>query len=63
MTAAMDDTADERLVWALLAVGGSVGALLRAALAEQPGTEPDRVLAAIASAASRQAIETAREGS
>lgn len=85
-----DDTAGERLVWALtaavarddreagllleqeadeqtvrdallFAVGGSVGALLRATLAEQPGAEPDRVLAAIATAASLQAIQAARE--
>lgn len=87
-----DDTAAEKLVWALtaaiarddreagllleqeadeqtvrdallFAVGGSIGALVRATIAENPGADldrdMDRALAAIAEAASRQAIAEA----
>jgi hypothetical protein len=89
---APDDTAGERLVWALtaaiarddreagllleqeadeqtvrdallFAVGGAVGALLRATIAENPGTDRDRgvdrALTAIAEAASRRALALA----
>jgi len=89
-----DDTAGERLVWALtaavarndreaallleqeadeqtirdallFAVGGAVGALVRATIAENPGADrdrdTDRALTAIAEAASRRALfEAAR---
>lgn len=89
-----DDTAGERLAWALTAaiarddreaallleqeadeqtvrdalaysIGGAVGALLRAAIAENPGADRDRdthrALAAIADAASRQALQAAAD--
>lgn len=87
---APDDTAGERLVWALTAavarddreaailleqeaseatvrdalayaIGGSIGALLRAAIAENPGADRERALAAIAEAASRQALAEAAQ--
>lgn len=58
----LEQEADERTVRdaLLFAVGGSIGALLRATIAENPGADlhrdRDRALAAIAQAASRQAI-------
>ena len=61
----LEQEADEQTVRdaLLFAVGGSVGALLRATIAENPGTDlerdTDRALAAIAQAASRQAIAEA----
>lgn len=61
----LEQEADEATVRdaLLFAVGGSIGALARAAIAENPGgdlhRDMDRALAAIAEAASRQAIAEA----
>ena len=61
----LEQDADERTVRDALAfaVNGTIGALLRASIAETPGAElgrdTDRVLAAIADAASRRALEAA----
>lgn len=57
----LETEADERVVRDALAfaVSGAVGALLRATVAEDPGTDPDRALAAIADAASLQAVAAA----
>lgn len=61
----LEQAADEQTVRDALAyaIGGSIGALLRATIAENPGADlerdTDRALAAIAEAASRQAIAEA----
>lgn len=61
----LEQEADEATVRDALAyaIGGSIGALLRATIAVQPGADlerdRDRALAAIAQAASRQAIAEA----
>lgn len=61
----LDEAADEATVRDALAyaIGGSIGALLRATIAEHPGADlhrdMDRALAAIAEAASRQALAEA----
>lgn len=63
----LEQEADEQTVRdaLLYAVGGAVGALVRAAIAENPGADRDRdmdrALAAVAEAASRRALfEAAR---
>jgi len=61
----LEQEADERTVRdaLLFAVGGAVGALVRAAIAENPGADQDRdmdrALAAIAEAASQRALAEA----
>lgn len=61
----LEQEADEQTVRdaLLYAVGGAIGALVRATIAENPGSDlhrdKDRALAAIAEAASRQAITEA----
>lgn len=61
----LEQEADEQTVRDALAysIGGAVGALVRAAIAETPGADQDRdmerALAAVAEAASRQALQAA----
>ena len=57
----LEQEADEQTIRDALvfAVSGSVGALLRAAIAENPGADRDGALTAIAEAASRQALQAA----